>query len=186
MSFLVTASDSAMVLDTMPALKLTNWNGSPARDTVYSYGKLYLHSGGLALGGWIFDGHPPEGQRFCAAFNFAPALCGDFLSYTVSPQGRAVCALHQPGGKLLACDAPAPVMASGNDEQGYYWSFETLLPKELILRYFGLPPSAGGTFSGNLFLFNTEEDAFGSAFPVPAGGRVPTPQGFGAFVAVPY
>ncbi|MDO5602213.1 MAG: hypothetical protein Q4G07_05535 [Oscillospiraceae bacterium] len=186
MSFLVTASDASVVLDTMPALKLTSWNGSPARDTVYSYGKLCLQKGSLALGGWVFDGRPPESQRFCAAFNFAPALCGDFLSYTVSSGGVAVCMLHQPGGRVLSCAAPQPQMSNGNDEQGYYWAFEALLPKELIAAYFGQSPAAGSAFSGNLFLYDAEEDAFGSAFPVPAGRRAPTAEGFGDFVAVPY
>lgn len=182
MSFLITVSDTPAVLDTMPALKLTYWNGCPMRDTVYSYGKLAFQDGALTLGGWIFDGNPASQQRFSAVFQFAPDT---LLSYTVSPAGEGSCRLTRADGSVLTCQTSPLHMGAGCDEQGPYWSFEVTLPRELFLTHFGRAAAPQDTFFGNLFLYDTREDAFGSAFPVSEGAAPPA-DSFGSFIAVPY
>ena len=45
MSFLITNSRDALPMETLPALKITHFNGEPARGQVYAYLRCYVRDG---------------------------------------------------------------------------------------------------------------------------------------------
>lgn len=185
MSFLITDSEAELLPETLPALKLTHFNGEPARDRVYSYLRCYICRGSLSFSLTVFDGFPRETSRI----GLAISLDDDAKRYLFLSCSK------QNGENLWLYENDAPVKQlsvaplryfSGGDEQGLYWGAEGILPAELFRDVFGCIPKSGMMMPGNVFLYDETESAYGSAFPAPAGIRIPSCSGFGSFLAVPY
>ncbi len=185
MSFLITDSDTPLMPETLPALKLTHFSGEPARGCVYSYLRCYLCGGSLSFSLTVFDGEP----RDTARIGLALSLDDDARRYLFLS-----CSPHRGDSlQLYENDAPAQPLilaplqhTSGGDEQGLYWAVQGELPAELFLRVFGRIPKSGCLMPGNVYLYDEAEAAFGCAFPADGERTVPCRSGFGSFLAVPY
>ena len=106
MPFLITDSAAPIAPEALPALKLTEFCGRPARGCIYSYLKCYLHHGDFFYHITVFDETPPSTQ--CAAV----ALSGDvsasaWLSLRVGFHSPACLEIHMP-----ASDGSAEVVKS--------------------------------------------------------------------------
>lgn len=185
MPVLVERAESAVVMDTLPVLKLTEWYGLPGRGTVYTYGRLYVRGGekaALCVGMTVFDGRPPATQRACAAFDFGRGT----LWLRFSP-GREVRAFCVSGQNLWSLPEPECVFGAGSDEQGWYWQAQCTVDEALLAGCGAGLPAVGSSFSGGLFLTDEMEEAFGSAFAFSGSGvPKPGPACFDEFVVVPY
>ena len=165
MSFLITNSRDALPMETLPALKITHFNGEPARGQVYAYLRCYVRDGEIPFSVTVFDETPPHTARFGFAVTPDDAA-GTYLFASCTKQQGDALWLYRTGEPadvpLRRLEMPPMRHLAGSDEQGFYWSAEGVLPAQA---------------------FRT---AFGAAFPVPTGAGVPTAAGFGTFVVVPY
>lgn len=171
MPLAVALANAELPMETLPVVKLIHWYGAPARDCVYTYGRLYACSGALHLTMTVFDGQPPATQRAMALFRFE---AGALLRLCFAPQGTAEAALHR-SGQTQTLTAPACRFGAGADEQGWYWQADCVLDAGFLAAVGAPMPAPGVSFEGGLFLQDTLEAAFGSAFAAPAG-RLPLPQ----------
>ena len=51
-------------METLPALKITHFNGEPARGQVYAYLRCYVRDGEIPFSVTVFDETPPHTARF--------------------------------------------------------------------------------------------------------------------------
>jgi hypothetical protein len=179
-----------LLAETLPALKITEFCGAPARGTVYAYLRCYVHRGSLHYSVYVFDEAPPATARVGLAIT-ADSTASRYLFLSLSAAGSLACSLyaHTPGQDdtpLQAVEAPPVRTFGGADEQGGYWGAQGVLPAELWQSCFGSTPQAGSVLPGNVFLYDTQQPAFGAAFAAPANAHIPTAQGFSSFVVVPY
>lgn len=188
MPFLVTDSAGALPAETLPALKLTERCGQPARGHIYAYLRCYVRGGAFHYDVTVFDGAAPSTQRAGLALS-ADDGAERYLWAEFGAKGGESLAVCRAGGE--GPDRPEQTLAlpavrrtAGGDEQGLYWGVQGVIPADAFLAAFGRAPRAGMILPGNVFLYDTREAAFLSAFP--AAGRVPTAQGFEPFVIVPY
>ena len=148
-------------METLPALKITHFNGEPARGQVYAYLRCYVRDGEIPFSVTVFDETPPHTARFGFAVTPDDAA-GTYLFASCTKQQGDALWLYRTGEPadvpLRRLEMPPMRHLAGSDEQGFYWSAEGVLPAQ----------------------------AFRTAFPVPAGAGVPTAAGFGTFVVVPY
>lgn len=188
MPFLISDSAVPLLMETVPVLKIRYYYGSPTRDAVYAYVRLFACKGALHVCMTVFDGEAPEDMRFGLALQSADCL-DTFLLLSAGPaQGSCTLTAHdaQTGAVQSALDAPRGTWVRGGDEQGWFWSMQTVIPSTAFAGLFGTSPKAGGVYAGNAFLYRLSEDAFGAAFPVPAGAKAPCSDGFDALPIVPY
>ena len=189
MSFLITNSRDALPMETLPALKITHFNGEPARGQVYAYLRCYVRDGEIPFSVTVFDETPPDTARFGFAVTPDDAA-GTYLFASCTKQQGDALWLYRTGEPadvpLRRLEMPPMRHLAGSDEQGFYWSAEGVLPAQAFRTAFGRVPRVRGILPGNAFLYDVSEPAFGAAFPVPAGAGVPTAAGFGTFVVVPY
>ena len=189
MAFLITDSAAPLLMETVPALKITHYYGHAVRDNVYAYLRCFVRSGSVYCCFTCFDEAPPETA---------------FLALCLQPADRSETALCFAAGKgsgtvltvrgadgtvlktLAAQAADAVQVVTGGDEQGLYWSINAVLPATAFSEVFGDTPKSGSVFAGNLYLCNSAETAFGAAFPVPEGAGALSALGFGTFMVVPY
>ena len=176
-------------METLPALKITHFNGEPARGQVYAYLRCYVRDGEIPFSVTVFDETPPDTARFGFAVTPDDAA-GTYLFASCTKQQGDALWLYRTGEPadvpLRRLEMPPMRHLAGSDEQGFYWSAEGVLPAQAFRTAFGRVPRVGGILPGNAFLYDVSEPAFGAAFPVPAGAGVPTAAGFGTFVVVPY
>lgn len=176
-------------METLPALKITHFNGEPARGQVYAYLRCYVREGSMPFSVTVFDEAPPETARFGLAVTLDDAAQTYLFASCAKGQDGALW-LYRAGEPtdvpVRRLELPSMRHLAGGDEQGFYWSAEGVLPAAAFRAAFGRVPKVGGILPGNAFLYDTTEAAFGAAFGVPAGAGVPTADGFGAFVVVPY
>lgn len=187
MPFLITDSDKPLLMDTVPALKLTHFNGEPARGEVYAYMRCYACNGALHLSFTEFDEAPPEGTHMALAL--MPADKDDsFLYLTLDKAAKCDLKLldARTNNCVKALTPPSVSIVTGSDEQGLYWCAETVIEKEIFDKVLSSPMKSGSVFAGNVFLCKDGEAAFGSAFKVPIEESVPTTAGFDVFTLVPY
>ncbi len=187
MPFLITDSAVPLLMETVPALKIAHFNGIPARDTVYAYLRCYICRGALHVAVTGFDGQPPATVRFGLALADADDTT-KYLFLSLAPSGENSLAVYSVADQKVqqSLDAPLTQIVTGGDEQGLYWSAESVLPAQVFTAVFGKALKAGGVCAGNVFLYDIGEAAFGAAFPVPQGETVPTAKGFDVFTIVPY
>lgn len=162
------------------ALKITHFNGEPARGQVYAYLRCYVRDGEIPFSVTVFDETPPDTARFGFAVtpDDAPAL---ICSRPVQSSRAMRCGCHRTGEPadvpLRRLEMPPMRHLAGSDEQGFYWSAEGVLPAQAFRTAFGRVPRVGGILPGNAFLYDVSEPAFGAAFPVPAGAAFPPQPG---------
>ena len=186
MPFLITDAAAPLLMDTVPALKLTCFSGHPARDEVYAYLRCYVCRGALHFCFTEFDEAPPDDVRFGLALQPADET-ERYLLLRVAPRaGAQVTVRSAQGTAERALAAPAVQYTAGSDEQGIFWSAEGKLEASLLHMLFGKAMKAGAVWAGNVFLYRGSEAAFGAAFPVPEGLTAPTAEGFDTFTIVPY
>ncbi len=185
MSFLITDSPTPLLPETLPALKLTYFNGEPSRGFVYSYLRCYVCRGSVFFSLTVFDSCPPDTARIGLALSLdEDARRFLFVSCSDRQDDRLL---------LYENDVPTRQLAltglqhtRGGDEQGLYWGVQGELSAELFQDIFGCIPKTGCLMPGNVYLYDEAEAAFGSAFPVNGACGVPSCGGFGSFFAVPY
>ena len=192
MSFLITESRDALLMETLPAWKITHFYGEPARGCVYAYLRCYVRNGAIPFSVTVFDGAP----RPMARIGFAVTLDDTAATYLFAScaKGRDAALwlyrAHETGEgadtPVRQLEMPALRQLSGSDEQGVYWGAEGVLPAETLREIFGRVPRTGDLLPANVFLYDEAEPAFGAACPVPPGCAAPTASGFGALVVVPY
>ncbi len=187
MPFFITDSGEPLLMDTVPAVKLCNFNGEPSRGEVYAYMRCYACKGALHLSFTEFDEAPPDGTHMSLAL--MPADRDDCFLY-LELDKNAVCTLRLLDAKDKSCikelAPPHADIVTGSDEQGLYWCGETVLDNEIFDKVLFAPMRTGAVFAGNVFLRNDGEAAFGSAFKVPPQESAPTAAGFDVFTVVPY
>lgn len=164
-------------METLPALKITHFNGEPARGQVYAYLRCYVRDGEIPFSVTVFDETPPDTARFGFAVTPDDAA-GTYLFASCTKQQGDALWLYRTGEPadvpLRRLEMPPMRHLAGSDEQGFYWSAEGVLPAQAFRTAFGRVPRVGGILPGNAFLYDVSEPAFGAAFPVPAGAGVPT------------
>ncbi|MDD3429582.1 MAG: hypothetical protein PHG02_06225 [Oscillospiraceae bacterium] len=185
MSILVSHSQTPLLPDTLPAVKMTEFFGSAKSGPVYSYLKLHECNGSIHLCLMAFEETPAPQSRLGAAFCFDNTQPGKFIFFSANAMENFSLLLYNNTANPLALPASGSIF-SGRDEQGFYWGVETILSADLLAQHFGSAPKVKSVFGGNAFKYNTTEAAFGSAFAVPLGNTVPTCKGFGTFTVVPY
>lgn len=187
LAFLITDSDTPLLMETVPALKLTEFSGTPARDNVYAYLRCYVHAGTMMLSAASFDGAPRATARFCVCMGFADAP-QRYLCWAAAPSGEAALTLRDAKTDAVLDTLPCPAVhiVTGGDEQGLFWIAEGCVRADTFRQALGLVPRAGCVMTGNAFLCDTEEAAFGAAAPVPAGFAAPTAAGMDTWMVVPY
>ena len=187
MPFLISDSATPLLMETVPVLKITHFYGHPQRDEVYAYLRCFVCKGALHFCLTGFDEAPPATVRFGLALQSADCL-GRYLFLSVGKESGAALSLCEgdTGAVLGSLAAPPVQVVTGGDEQGLYWSAQGVLPAQVFSAQFSAPMRAGALWAGNVFLYDTQDTAFGAAFPVPAGCTVPTGAGFDSFTVVPY
>ena len=166
-------------METLPALKITHFNGEPARGQVYAYLRCYVRDGEIPFSVTVFDETPPHTARFGFAVTPDDAA-GTYLFASCTKQQGDALWLYRTGEPadvpLRRLEMPPMRHLAGSDEQGFYWSAEGVLPAQAFRTAFGRVPRVGGILPGNAFLYDVSEPAFGAAFPVPAQVRAFPPQ----------
>ncbi len=185
MSYLITNSNTPLLMDTVPVLKIKEYYGEAGRDNVYSYMRCYAFEGELYCSFTSFDIDPPEGVKMALCL-FSPDTNSGLVA-TASKHSGAQLYAHTSAGEDVLSDALQPQsVVTGVDEQGFYWSVSLTIKKQAFINTFGKELSSGELFFGNLFLYSEHESAFGCAFAVPAGESALTKKGDGTFLIVPY
>lgn len=190
MSFLVTDSETPLQAETLPALKITHFFGTPARGAVYAYLRCYVYQGDVHYSVCVFDELPPPSARVGFAITADDTL-SRYLFLSISKNNEPSLSLYHHD--LNRVDAVSQTLAvpevqkfSGADEQGGYWGAQGVLPHALWKSLFNCTPKAGVFLPANVFLYDIFESAFGAAFPVPKDAVIPTADGFSPFMIVPY
>lgn len=190
MPFFITDSAAPIAPEALPALKLTEFCGEPARGCIYAYLKCYLHHGDFFYQFTVFDETPPPTQY--AAVVLSCDVSGfPWVSLRVGFHSPVCLEVHAPDStgadslaKTLVCEDASRF--SGGDEQGLYWGAQGVLPASVFQQVFGSVPHTGSFLMANVFLYDTRESAFGAAFAVPEGACAPTCEGMQPLVVVPY
>ncbi|MEG2930820.1 MAG: hypothetical protein RR825_03445, partial [Ruthenibacterium sp.] len=118
MAFLITDSATSLLMETVPALKITHFYGQSLRDHVYAYLRCYVLHGDWHCCFTSFDEAPPKGARM--ALCLQPAMGGGTLIYSVNKYTGAALIVQETNAALP--DIPAAQIVTGGDEQGLYWS----------------------------------------------------------------
>lgn len=164
MAVLIEHLTGAVVMDTLPVIKLTHWYGTPARDEIYAYTRLCLCPEGLRIRMTVFDREPPLTETAAALLLLNRPLRLEFTQDT---------ARMTVGDET--CGLPQTIFSAGADEQGWYWQADCLLQQETLARSGVELPADGTAFDAAFFLQDRRETAFGSAFACPAG-EAPAPE----------
>ena len=82
-------------METLPALKITHFNGEPARGQVYAYLRCYVRDGEIPFSVTVFDETPPDTARF---------------GFAVTPDDAAGTYLYKAAGR---CAVAVPYRGTG-------------------------------------------------------------------------
>lgn len=192
MAFLITDSAVPLLMETVPACKVTYFTGTPAHDEVYSYLRFYFCGGALHFAFMSFDEAPLPTARMALCLQSADGgtcLVCSAAKADDAPGGACALTLCASGTNrvLRTFAAPATLLSTGSDEQGLFWCRSGVLPAQTLTQALGQRVQAGCVLTGNIFLYDTADPAsYGAAFPVPARTPVPTDAGGGVFTIVPY
>lgn len=173
----VTKSDTPLVPDTLPALKVRHYCGGIApRRQIYSFARLYMLGDALSLSLYGFEREPEDSSRlafaFCAAASKANCIIVTLAPQHVHSNLISGCPLDTPlplAGQSSPLAAPAAAYFAGVDEQGWYWGASILLPAGLV-RECGSALDVGTDFYAAVFKYDEGKDGFGASFLPPQGG----------------
>lgn len=180
MASIVLKSNTPLVADALPALKVQHYTGQPAQGNIYTFARFYFFQNGLDITLHVFEKEPSPSSR--ARFVFGP-LQGPLLSWEAGPQTSLLTLVS--GSQA----SPLPPLDSsfftGQDEQGWYWGRHLFLPAE-SLSLLGSPLDNGQEFCAAVFKTQLNETAYGSSFQTSQPKPWLTPSQFGRFTAVYY
>ena len=77
-------------METLPALKITHFNGEPARGQVYAYLRCYVRDGEIPFSVTVFDETPPHTARFGFAVTLDDAAGTYLFASCTKQQGDAL------------------------------------------------------------------------------------------------
>lgn len=127
MAFPVAKSDTALVFDTLPALKVRYFRTYHPRENVYTYGQMYALPAGLAVALHTFELVPSAGSEIVLLLG---APDHPLLRFTLKPAGAT---LHLLGnGTATPLPSPEITPFSDNAEQGDYWGAQFILPAGVL------------------------------------------------------
>lgn len=187
----LTASNTPLVFDTISALKVQRYYGLPPGRNVYTYGRFYMMQGQLALSLACFERDPAPACR--AAF----ALCGQqgSMVFTVMAPARSHSVLlPEPTAGLTLKEAenhpaqpsgPPPEYFAGEDEQGWYWGANLILPSSL-LQSAGIGTRPGTPLRAAVYRYEAGQPGFGASHICPAGASPLDAAQFTAYTITDY
>lgn len=185
MAALLTCTQTPLVMDTVPAVKIVNFNGSPKKDMVYAYARLYVLNGALCFRLTRFEEAPSENVRMGIAICSANQT-DKFLYLWVDFNANAQLCIYNNGAILQSYTSPKISVSHGGDEQGLYFTAEGTINGDIIETALGQKMKPNAVFAGNIYSYDVTESSFGAAFKVPIGQAIPTQSGFEAFTCVSY
>lgn len=155
----VSKSTTPLVFEALPALKVRHYCGKAAFGNIYTFARLYVLGAGLALSLCSFEEHPDRESRvaFCVAGQ------AGVLRLVLNSESAEL--FYEDGEGKEQLPSPERTCFSGQDEQGFYWGANLVLPEEVLLKT-GLRLSETQEFCAALIKYRGDERAFGSAFPV--------------------
>lgn len=179
MSILITAAQTPLMTETLPAVKLTHFYGQSAAGRVYAYLRLYALRGGFCFNMTHFMQNPPDGTQMR-------------LYLTAADGSRSVCIACAPQGDavITAADGSEQPLAvrhfKGGDEQGWYWACEGELTSEQCFALLGQTAEVGSVWGCNVTAQCGDETAFSAAYAVPQNTFPPQSAALDTLTVVPY
>lgn len=174
----ISKSNTPLVFDALPALKVRHYQGVSARGNIYTLARLYVLGDALALSLCAFEKNPPPESR--VGFGIGKQA-GPVLVLALSP--KTVQLRLTPGEESLP--PPEAAYFAGQDEQGWYWGANLNLEPGVLAKA-GVDLAREGGFWANLAKYRSDETAFGSAFMAPHVAGPFSPAHFGKFQVVEY
>ncbi len=163
MAFFVTDSKTALLTDTLPALKTIHYNGTFARDNVYSYARFYFFNGALFGCFTSFDEKPLKSTKMSLYLQGINAKKTAVISAGKHCEAKAYTQDENEQNKIFY-QAQNSNIFLGEDEQGIFWNVNFSINEKNITEMLGKKVQSGDVFNCNLFLHSEEESAFASAF----------------------
>ncbi len=164
LSFFVTDSNTKLLTDTLPALKIKHYYGTALKDNVYSYARIYFHKGALHGCFTSFDENPLKSTRMSLCLQ---GISNDevlIISFGKHFEGKVFTLNKNGEAKTNFSDFTSNDAFTGEDEQGIFWNVEFCVNSSVFEKALGEKPLSKSVYSCNLFLHNDEEHAFAAAF----------------------
>lgn len=159
MALPLSISNTPLVFDALPAIKVNQYRGKSQSHNIYTYARMYILQDALAFSLYCFERTPPPQSRASLVLGRdADAL----LDYSLSPT-EANLLLRLPNGTSSIYPPPEPSYFSGEDEQGWFWGAKAILPPDLLAMV-GCHLHPGDEFRAAVLKTRTDEDAFGASF----------------------
>lgn len=184
MSALLTCANSALPIETIPAIKIVHFNGSPKADEVYAYARIYALSGSLQFCLTRFEQAMHQDVRMGITIaNIDNA--NTYLFLDISFNGDCNISVYENDKKINTIKNIKVQITSGTDEQGWYYSAQGTIDVNLLASVnVSLQPSK--VFLCNIYSYNISETAFGAAYKTPVLTSIPTNKGVKPIVCVSY
>lgn len=181
MEVLVTQSDTPLVFDAIPAVKVRYYSrgGLP----VYTYARVYVLGRQLVLNLCAFERTPAADSEI--GFSVAGANGGQ-LYFSLTPQDARLRLLPE-GKPPQSLPAPEPTRFAGVDEQGWHWGATAFLPASFLQKV-GIVPAVGAQFraAAQKSWRGKNAGAFGSSAPLDAAGQAAPADTWDIFTVVAY
>lgn len=184
MSALLTCSNVPLPIETVPAVKIVNFNGEPKADNVYAYARLYALNGSLCFCLTRFEQAPAFTARMGIVLSNIDDT-GRFLFLSAAFNGENSLQIYE-NEKLSQQLPPIKLqITSGTDEQGWYFSVNGEIDSGL-LEAVKVTLQPKNVFLCNIYSYDITESAFGAAYKTPVLNSIPTIQGVEPIVCVSY
>lgn len=165
MAFLVTNSQTPLIFDALPALKVAHYAQGEQLPKIYSYARFYFKKEQLALELYAFEKQPAPTS--CIGF----ALQGPPVLLVEARPGECRFYKVEQGSKTQLEVEASPYFLAGQDEQGWYWGASMVLPASFIsLCKCNFAKESG--FAAGVFKYSTERDGFGASAPIQNPGNM--------------
>lgn len=145
---LVSFSTAPMVMDALPALTARFYRGKPA---LYTQARMYVSPRGLHVGLWVFQRQPqPDTRAYFAAAGDKGMACVAMSATAAFLHALPLSPALFPGGD--GAKPPDDVrFFSGEDEQGWYWGGQCVIPDDAMAAA-GIECAPGSRFSAAVFV----------------------------------
>ena len=172
MSFSILKSDVSLVFDTLPDLKVRYFCAENPRDHIYTYAQMYAAPQGLAVSLRAFEQTPDEGSQVVFALGGPQSAV---LRFCLSPLGAALHLLEN--NEAHALHLPEVTRFAGEDEHGWYWGGELLLPEQSLLEI-GCLLQPESRFGVAVLKAREESGILGASYRLPPEGELLRPDLF--------
>lgn len=159
MSFLVTHSETPLFFDALPALKVRYYKEAEGTPNIYSYARFFLLKGQLALSLYSFEKQPASTSCIAFAIQGPPHLLVE-----ARPEECCFYKIENETKTSLPLEVQ-PSFFAGQDEQGWYWGTNMVLPAS-FLSLCGKTFAPENSFAAAVLKYNTQQDGFGCSYPV--------------------